>query len=163
MSATFRQEDQLVFGSVAQLEKVWILVRETNPVSLQLYAGKQGYSPKPFTCQAKTAYFFLEADRSTMSNARFLAKLTADFHFWTTQVRSGQHPSGMKGFRVLTLTLSEERRDNLRRIAQEVDPKGRGLNMFWFVCERSYQARSQELRAPIWQTPQDDTLRGIFD
>lgn len=55
MLPTFRQEDQQIFGTVAQIEKVWILVRETNPVSLRDFAGKQGYTPKPFTCQAKTA------------------------------------------------------------------------------------------------------------
>lgn len=55
MLPTFRQEDQIIFGTVAQLEKVWILVRETNPISLRDFAGKMGYSPKPFTCQAKTA------------------------------------------------------------------------------------------------------------
>ncbi len=110
----------------------------------------------------KTAYFCLEADRSTMTNARYLNKLTSYFHFWTTQIRGGQHPSGMKGFRVLTITLSSERKDNLRETARGVDPHGRGLGMFWFACERSYAARPQELLAAIWQTPTDDTLRSIF-
>jgi Replication-relaxation len=114
------------------------------------------------TYRGKAAYLFLEADRSTMSNARYAAKLAAYFHYWVTQIRGGEHPSGMKGFRVLTLTLSEERKDNLRRIAQEVNPQGRGLDLFWFACERSYQARPQELLAAIWQTPLDDSSRRLF-
>jgi hypothetical protein len=110
----------------------------------------------------KTAYFFAEMDRSTMSNARYLAKLQAYAHFWRTQVRGGAHPSGMKGFRVLTLTLSEERKENLRHTARDVDPQGRALNLFWFACERSYQARPQEMLGTIWQTPADNTLRSIL-
>jgi Replication-relaxation len=114
------------------------------------------------TYKSKTAHFFLEADRSTMSNARFLAKLKNYFHFYATQVRGKEHPSGMKGFAVLTITLSEERKENLRRIAKEVDPNGRGLNLWWFACEKSYQAKPQELVGTIWQTAADDTLRSMF-
>ena len=111
---------------------------------------------------AKTAYFFLEADRSTMTNARYLAKLKAYFHFWRTQVRGGNHPSGMRGFRVLTITLSEARKDNLRETAEAVDPEGRGLNLFWFAWERSYLTMPRELLAAIWQTPQDENRKSIF-
>jgi len=114
------------------------------------------------TYRAQTVCLFLEADRSTMSNARFLSKLTAYFQYWVTQVRGGDHPSGMKSFRVLTITLSQERKENLRRTARDVDPEGRGRNLFWFACDRSYQARPQELLAAIWQTPADETLRSIF-
>jgi len=97
-----------------------------------------------------------------MTNARYLAKLKAYFHFWTTHVRGGQHPSGMRAFRVLTITLSEARKDNLRQTAQAVDPAGRGLNLFWFACERSYRAVARELLAASWQTPAEDTRRGIL-
>jgi hypothetical protein len=116
------------------------------------------------TYKGKTAHFFLEADRSTMSNARFLAKLKNYFHFYATQVRAGEHPSGMKGFAVLTVTLSEERKQNLRRIAKDVDPNGRGLNLWWFACERSYQGKPQELLGKMWQTAGDaeNTVRSIF-
>jgi hypothetical protein len=114
--------------------------------------------------KGKTAHFFLEADRSTMSNARFLAKLKNYFHFYATQVRGKEHPSGMKGFAVLTITLSEERKQNLRRIARDVNAEGRGLNLWWFACERSYQGKPQELLGQIWQTAGDaeNTVRSIF-
>jgi hypothetical protein len=114
--------------------------------------------------KGKTAHFFLEADRSTMSNARFLGKLKNYFHFYATHVRGGEHPSGMKGFAVLTITLSEERKENLCAIAKEVDLNGRGLNLWWFACERSYQARPQELVGQMWQTAADGEgmVRSIF-
>ena len=113
------------------------------------------------TFGSKTSHLFLEADRSTMTNARYLAKLKAYFHFWRTQVRDGTYPSGMKGFRVLTVTLSEERKQNLRRIAAEVDAQGRGLNMFWFACEKSYRARPEDILSAIWQTPQSESFKRI--
>jgi hypothetical protein len=114
------------------------------------------------TLRGKTSHLFLEADRSTMTNARYLLKLKAYFHFWRTQVREGTHPSGMKGFRVLSVTLSEERKQNLRRIATEVDAQGRGLNMFWFACEKSYQTSADDMLSAIWQTPQDETSKRII-
>jgi Replication-relaxation len=109
----------------------------------------------------KTAYFFLEADRSTMSNARYLAKLKAYYHFWATQIRAGKHLSGMTRFRVLTVTLSEERKDNLRETAREVDADGKAPNLFWFACERSYRDVPEQVMSPIWQTLQDETLKSL--
>ena len=49
-----RAEDQTIFAQVAELMKVWILVRGTNKASLR-FIGKSGYSPKPVECKAKTA------------------------------------------------------------------------------------------------------------
>ena len=109
----------------------------------------------------KTAYFFLEADRSTMSNVRYLAKLKAYYHFWYTQIRPGKHPSGMTRFRVLTVTLSEERKDNLRETAREIGAEGKAPNLFWFACERSYRDEPEKVISPIWQTLQDDTLKSL--
>lgn len=107
---------------------------------------------------------FLEADRSTMTNARYLAKLKGYYHYWKTHVRTGQDASGIRGFRVLTVTLSHERKDNLRESTKEGLQKidGRGLNLFWFACERDYQNTPHQLLASIWQTPADDTLRSIL-
>jgi hypothetical protein len=68
----------------------------------------------------------------------------------------------MPGFRVLTVTLSDQRKDNLRLTAQGVDPNGKGLNLFWFACEKSYATTPQELAGTMWQTPQEDTPKSIF-
>ncbi len=106
-------------------------------------------------------YLFVEADRSTMTNGRYLAKLKAYFQYWMTKVRNHQHPV-MDSFRVLTITLSEARKENLRTIAREVDPKGRGLNLFLFVCEQDYHDEPSQVLAPIWQTPGDESVRSIL-
>ncbi len=107
---------------------------------------------------------FLEADRSTMTNARYLAKLKGYYNYWRTHVRTGQDASGIRGFRVLTITLSHERKENLRTTTKKGFDKvdGRGLNLFWFACERDYQNTPHQVLASIWQTPADNTLRSIL-
>lgn len=49
-----RSRDEIVFSKTAQLFVVWILVRETNPTSLEFIDHKL-YQPKPITCKPKTA------------------------------------------------------------------------------------------------------------
>jgi Replication-relaxation len=109
----------------------------------------------------KPIHYFLEADRSTMSNARYLAKLKSYFAFYSTYVHDhdGKQPSGITQMRVLTITLSEERKKNLRKIAQEVSPQAKEL--FWFACERSYRGVPEHVISPIWQTLKDDTLKNL--
>jgi len=46
--------DQNVFLKAAKQFNAWILVRQTNPRSLQ-YKGKRLYEPKPINCKPKTA------------------------------------------------------------------------------------------------------------
>src|SRR5437868_4514004 len=49
-----RRQDAIVFHDVAMAEKLWILVRATNPYSLP-YVGDLNCYPKPIDCKAKTA------------------------------------------------------------------------------------------------------------
>ena len=49
-----RKTDKQVFLNAARQFQVWILVRRTNPASLE-YIGKPGFVPKPIHCKAKTA------------------------------------------------------------------------------------------------------------
>jgi hypothetical protein len=107
----------------------------------------------------KGIHYFPEADRSTMSNARFLAKLKAYYAFWATYVREGGSP--IKQMRVLTITRSEERKKNLREIADQVSPEAKKL--FWFICEKSYLGKPQALFEPTWQTLENDTLKSLYD
>ena len=109
--------------------------------------------------------FFLEADRSTMSNDRFLTKLRGYYHFWHQKLRRGseRHSADqrsyimggheIRAFRVLVLTLSEQRLENLRHTARNVAPDKGHLALFWFVCEKSYQNDPGRLLAPVWHTP----------
>lgn len=63
-----------------------------------------------FTVEDKDGFFhfFLEADRSTMTNDRFLKKMQAYWNWW--QNETYKEKLGVSCFRVLTITLSEERK-----------------------------------------------------
>jgi Replication-relaxation len=102
---------------------------------------------------------FLEADRSTMTNARYLTKLKAYYAFYATYVRDSRS-SPIKQMRVLTITKSEARKDNLRKIAQQISPEAKGL--FWFICEKAYLGNPQQIFENTWQTLEDDTLRSLY-
>ena len=108
----------------------------------------------------KQIYYFLECDRSTMSNARYLMKLKSYYAFWATYVEGGRS-SRIKQMRVLTVTISEARKDNLRETAQQVSDKAKGL--FCFVCEKAYRGKPEAVFGTTWQTLEDDTLRSLYN
>lgn len=106
--------------------------------------------------------FFLEADRSTTTNKRYLNKLRAYWHFWKSGKHIGKY--GNKGFRVLTITLSDQRRNNLRDIARQADDNKSGSFMFWFANENDYQLDDpKSILKKIWTTPADDKTHALFD
>jgi hypothetical protein len=109
---------------------------------------------------AKDIHSFLEADRSTMSNARYLAKLKSYYAFWAMYVRD-KPSSPIQQMRVLTITRSEERKQNLRKIADQISPDAKGL--FWFICEKAYLGMPHEVLRDNWQTLKGDTLRSLKD
>jgi hypothetical protein len=109
----------------------------------------------------KRIHYFLEADRSTMSNARYLAKLKSYFAFWSTYVRDAKETARMTQMRVLSVTISEARKDNLRETAQQVSDAAK--NLFWFVCEKAYRGTPDEVLGTNWQTLEDDTLKRLYN
>jgi hypothetical protein len=112
------------------------------------------------TAGDKRIHYFLEADRSQMSNARFLKKLKAYYAFWATYVKDGKRPSPIKQMRVITLTISEARKDNLRVTAQKVSTEAK--NLFWFICEKAYLGKPQEILRDNWQTLEDNTFKSLY-
>lgn len=107
-------------------------------------------------------YFFLEADRSTMTNDRFLTKMKAYWRYW----REGKHQTqlGIKDFRVLTVTKSEARKENLRKITKEADDRKIGSAMFLFASEEQFTPEEPAtLLQPIWQSPKDDTWHHLLE
>jgi len=102
--------------------------------------------------------YLLEADRSTMAHKIFLPKLIA---YWLGQKRYRKWLD-VKQFRVVTTTISEARRDNLRALARIADNRG-GSPMFLFATERNEQTKDPErsysmadpksILQPIWLCP----------
>jgi hypothetical protein len=95
----------------------------------------------------KTASFFLEVDRGTMTTSRFAQKIRAYRLYW----KSGgfQRAYEAASFRVLTSAPSERRRDNLRKAAARVGES----RMFLFAVHEAI--RSGQLFEPIWLGPSD--------
>ncbi len=110
-----------------------------------------------FTLETERHYFhyFLEADRSTMTLDRFLNKAKAYWRWW--QVEGHERKFNINHFRVLTITISEDRKNNLRKITKKADSRNVGSEMFLFACEKSYNLEKPELiMKDIWQSPKDE-------
>jgi hypothetical protein len=117
-----------------------------------------------FTLQdlADEMHFLLECDRSTMTTRRYLEKMKAYWSFW----KQAKHKSqlGIESFRVLTVTKTEERKENLRRITKEADDRKSGSPMFWFASEARFSPENPaSIFAPIWQSAKDDMWHHLLE
>ena len=79
---------------------------------------------------ANRANYALEADRSTTTHARFQEKIRA---YWA-YIEQGRHQKklGVKKFRILTVTLTDARAENLSKLATSTLPE-RARKYFLFV------------------------------
>jgi hypothetical protein len=103
-------------------------------------------------------FFFVEADRGTMPTERFWKKLTA-YRAWRKQGGS-KKKLGAENFRVLTITPSIKRRDNLREVAKRVKPAG----MFWFAAEKNYSVNNPgAIFDGIWINGKDDKTHSLLE
>ena len=105
--------------------------------------------------------FFFEADQSTMAGARVVKKMKGYWEYWRQKKHTKKY--GTKYFRVLTITISEARKDNLRKETKKADPKGKGSPMFMFACEKSYSLKEpQNILEAIWQTPEGEEWQSLL-
>jgi hypothetical protein len=117
-----------------------------------------------FTIESKDylMYFFLEADRSTMTQERMLNKFKG-YWIWRAEGRQKQKLD-IANFRVLTVCLSTERAENLRQVARKADASEIGSEMFWFACEKAFNlANPESILKPIWRTPKNETVHQILE
>jgi len=107
-------------------------------------------------------HFFLEADRSTVPWNRFLRKMRAYWEYW----KQGRHIQklGIRAFRVLTVTKTEKRKENLRALSQRADTKRVGSRIFWFCSQQNFSLNKPEtILGPIWQTPADEKYHKLLE
>jgi hypothetical protein len=99
---------------------------------------------------ANRANFDLEADRSPTILTRFQEKLRA---YWA-YIEQGRHEKkfGVKGFRVLTVTLTDARAKNLTAVAASVLPE-RGRKYFLFVPLNILSASSDPVSERLCFSP----------
>ena len=70
---------------------------------------------------------------------------------------------GIQNFRVLTITKSEERAEDLCRITKNADDRRTGSNMFLFLSETQYSLKKPEaVLSPIWASPKGEK-HGILE
>ncbi len=98
---------------------------------------------------ARRASYALEADRSTTSHARFQEKIRA---YWA-YIEQGLHEKkySVKGFRVLTVTLSDARARNLAGLAASLLPT-RAQKYFLFTSIQKFEA-GDPIREAICYAP----------
>ncbi len=103
---------------------------------------------------------FLEADRATMTQERFVNKLRM---YWRHNREEGFRKSlGIVNFRVLTITPNEGRAENLRRAAKDADDTGKGSLMYLFLSETRYNMETPDaLLSTEWKSPKDDTPQSV--
>lgn len=97
-------------------------------------------------------YFFVEADRGTMTLKRFTRKLQA-YAAWR---RAEKHSEkfGIKNFRVLTVTSREARCKNLVRAAAAAEDLREDAGIFLFATEQDLPLSSPEsVLTKIWSVP----------
>ena len=92
---------------------------------------------------ANRAHFFLEADRSTETQARFTEKIKAYWHYLQQGLHKEKHK--IKSFRVLTITLTDARAENLCKLAASILPEG-ARKFFLFASLKQF---SIENPAPL--------------
>jgi len=107
-----------------------------------------------------TAHFYLEADRGTMTQKRFLRKLKA---YWRLHL-ANPRTLAPRSFRVLTIARSQKRTENLVETATAADPQGKGSLMFYFACEDTYSLDNPVATLDyIWLSPADDKLHSLLE
>src|SRR5581483_11506642 len=97
--------------------------------------------------------FFLEADRSTTTHARFAEKIVAYWNY----LQQGLHTKkyGIRAFRVVTITITAERARNLCTLAASVLPQ-QARRYFLFGSMESFSiAQPAGMLDPVFLTPRD--------
>lgn len=105
--------------------------------------------------------FFLEADRANEWKGTFLEKMKIYWKWY--HARSCEEKLGIVKFQVLTITEDEGRRDILRNITKQADPKKEGSLIFLFAKENEFSlAHPKSLFAPVWLSPKDKEVRTLI-
>ena len=103
---------------------------------------------------ANRAHFFLEADRSTMAQSRFVEKIQAYWHY----LEQGLHEKkyGIKNFRVLTVTMTDQRAANLSALAVSILPE-RARKYYLFTSRENVSPQS--VFGVVYYSPRSATER----
>jgi hypothetical protein len=114
------------------------------------------------------AYFFLEADSSTMPIKRTSLYTSSYWRkmigYWESyRQEKFKEVFGFKAARVLTITKSEERIENMIRAGKGVDARGQGSVMFLFSpIENFTLVNPTKAFDKIWRNGRDNSMVDII-
>jgi hypothetical protein len=126
------------------------------------------YFPKKAPSRRR-ALFFLEADRSTMPVARsnlyrssFYKKLVG---YWESYRQDlFKEYFGLKGARVLTVTKSQQRIDNMIEANKKMDERGKGMRMFLFATRDDITIEDPDrILKGIWKDGRGENSASLLD
>lgn len=100
-------------------------------------------------------YFFLEADRSTTTHERFQKKITAYGAYYQQKLQMKKYGPNARAFRVITITLTEERALNLCAAARGVLGDGGGSFFYFAPLEHFSITEPQRALDDIFISPRD--------
>ena len=104
---------------------------------------------------------FLEADRGTMTEERFVNKLKLYWRWWREE--RIKESLGFTSFSVITITPNETRSENLRIASKVANSNQQGSNMFLFTSDKNYSiSKPEAIFDPIWKSPKDDMPKTIL-
>jgi hypothetical protein len=103
----------------------------------------------------KPAHFFLELDRNTMAHKRFKAKVLA-YNIYA-EAGGAEKRFSTQNYRVLTVTLSEQRAWNLKEMTEKIG----GENRFWFTSLDQVNVDTV-FDAPVWYRALAKDKRKLF-
>lgn len=120
-----------------------------------------------FFKKQEAAFFFLEADQSTMPLVRsafnkssYLKKLIA---YWGSK-EIVKNIFGFGNYRVLTLAISKLRIDNMIGLNKTVDNWKKGSRMFYFTEEKNIDVREPgSVLNKIWRNGKDNGIASLLD
>jgi len=144
--------DEIALKSEYQ-DKVPVRVSRGRPVRI----FPDGYFTVHLPGQTQAAHFFVEVDQGTMTNKRWAEKMKTYITFRESG-DSLQH-FGTKNFRVLAITSSAKRLENLQVATSEAGAWG----YFWFTTAEQLSIwQPTQLLQPIWHIAGEDELRPLF-
>ena len=145
--------DEAEFRSAAMKERVPFRLRGARVTRNY----PDGYFVLTVPGEEKTAHFFLEVDRGTMSNTRWQGKVKAYKEFRDRGL--SRRFFGSRNFRLLTVTTTARRMKNLKGATE----KAGGDHHFWFTTQDSVDIwQPAKLLSPIWSVASKNDERSLF-
>lgn len=98
----------------------------------------------------KKFYFFVEIDRGSIDNKRILNRMKGYYNFWLQKRHIKKF--GIGNFRVLTITTTQQRMENLIETTKKVRKGNIGSNLFWFTTFDRYSLENpKNIFEKIWR------------